>query len=210
MKPPRFDGRGSVLTFLAKFDNCASHNKWIDEEKLHYLANSLEDPAAHILWDMQGCGSSSYKDLRLKLRRIYGSDDHAEVYRSQFKIRHRKKGESLTNLAQEIRKLKVLAYPGSPNDTTEMVVRDAFLEALDDPELVVHIQAQKPSSLDSAVRVAQHKEAVLHSVGSKHSHPVRTVVRESKRSEADEEAKEALANVESFARPDAESSDYAR
>ena len=79
IKPPRFDGRGSVLMFLAKFDNCASHNKWIDEEKLHYLANSLEDPAAQILWDMHGCGSSSYKDLRRKLRRIYGSDDQAEV-----------------------------------------------------------------------------------------------------------------------------------
>ena len=51
-----FDGRGSVLTFLAKFDNCAAHNKWSDEEKWHYLANSLADPAA-ILWDMQGCRS---------------------------------------------------------------------------------------------------------------------------------------------------------
>ena len=75
MKPPNFDGRGSVLTFLAKFDNCAAHNKWIDEEKLHYLANSLEDRAAQVLWDMQGCGS--YKDLRQTLRRIYGSDDQA-------------------------------------------------------------------------------------------------------------------------------------
>ena len=88
----------------------------------------------------------------------------------------------------------VLAYPEPPNKTTEMVARDAFLEALDDPEQVVHIQAQIPSSLDSAVRVAQHMEAVLHSVGSKHSRLVRAVVRESERSEADEGAKEALAN----------------
>ena len=175
-----------MLTFLAKFDNCASHNKWTDEEKLHYLANLLENPAAQILWVMQGCGSS--------LRRIYGSDDQAEVYRSQLKIRHRKKGESLTDLAQEIRKLMVLTYPGPPYKTTEMVARDAFLEALDDPELDVHIQAQNPSSLYSAVRVAQHMEAVLHSVGSQHSRPVRTLVREPEISEADEGAKEALAN----------------
>ena len=59
----------------------------------------------------------------------------------------------------------VLAYPGPPNKTTEMVARDAFLEALDDAELVIHIQVQKPTSLDSAVRVAQHIEAVLHSAG---------------------------------------------
>ena len=62
MKPLNIDGHGSVLTFLAKFGNCAAHNKWIDEEKLHYLANSLEDPVAQVLWDMQDCGS--YKVLR--------------------------------------------------------------------------------------------------------------------------------------------------
>ena len=61
MKPPNFDGRGSVLTFLAKFDNCTAHNKWIDEQKSHYLANSLEDPAAQVPLEMQGCGS--YKNL---------------------------------------------------------------------------------------------------------------------------------------------------
>ena len=74
---------------------------------------------------MQGCGS--YKDLRRTLRRIYGSDDQAEVYRSQLKIWHRKKGEMFTDVAQEIRKLMVLAYPGPSNKITEMVARDAFL-----------------------------------------------------------------------------------
>ena len=75
---------------------------------------------------------------------IYCSDDQAEVYRFQFKMRHRKKGKTLTDLAQEIRKLMVRTYPGPPNKTTQIVARDAFLEALDDAELVIHIQAQKP------------------------------------------------------------------
>ena len=62
MKPSSFDDRGSVLMFLVKFDNRSSHNKWADEEKLHYLINSLEDPAAQILLDMEGYDSSTYKD----------------------------------------------------------------------------------------------------------------------------------------------------
>ena len=68
MKQPNFDGRG-----FAKFDNCAAHNKWNNEEKLHDLTKSLEDPAAQVLLDMQGYGS--YKDVRRTLRRIYGGDD---------------------------------------------------------------------------------------------------------------------------------------
>ena len=43
---------------------------------------------------------------------------------------------------------------------------DAFLVALDDAELVIHIQAQKATSLDSSVLVAQHMESVLHSAGA--------------------------------------------
>ena len=88
----------------------------------------------------------------------------------------------------------VLAYPGQPNKTTEMVARDAFLEALGDAELVIHIQAQKPTSLDSAVRVAQHIEAVLHSAGGRSGRPVRTVVREPEPVKADGGTKEALTN----------------
>ena len=45
MKTPSFDG-SSVRTFLAKFENCALHNRWAESKQLHYLANCLEDPAA--------------------------------------------------------------------------------------------------------------------------------------------------------------------
>ena len=53
MRPPSLDGRGSVWIFLAKFDNCALHNRWTESEQLHYLTNCLEDPAAQILWDLR-------------------------------------------------------------------------------------------------------------------------------------------------------------
>ena len=111
MKPPSFDGRGSVRTFLAKFENCALHNRWAEGEQLHYFTNCLEDPTAQILWDLRSGGSCTFHDLRRTLEVVYGSVGQAEVYRSQLKIRRRRKGESLTDLAQDIRKLMVLAYP---------------------------------------------------------------------------------------------------
>ena len=63
------------------------------------------------------------------------------MYGSQLKTLQRKKGKWLTDVAQKIQKLMVLAYPGPPNKTTGMVARDAFLEALDDLEPIVYIQA---------------------------------------------------------------------
>ena len=94
MKPPSFSGKGSVQTFLAKFDNCARYNRWMDREKLHYLTNALEDPAAQVLWDLQSDGAISYRELRATLVRVYESERQAEVYRAQLKLVRRKKGNN--------------------------------------------------------------------------------------------------------------------
>ena len=95
------------------------------------------------------------------LEAVYGSVGQAEVYRSQFKIRRRKKGESLTDLTQDVRKLMVLAYPGPQDRTTEILVRDSFLEPLENLELVVQVQAQNLHDFASALRIAQLTEAVF-------------------------------------------------
>ena len=89
MKPRSFSGKGSVRTFLAKFDNCA---RWLDREKLHYLTNALEDPVAQVLWDLQSDRAMSYRELRATLVRVYGSEGQAEVYKAQLKLMRRKKG----------------------------------------------------------------------------------------------------------------------
>ena len=83
MKSPSFDGRGSVRTFLAKFDNCELHNRRTENEQLHYLINCLEDPAAQVLWDLRSGNGFTFSDLRLTLETVYGSVGQAEVYRSE-------------------------------------------------------------------------------------------------------------------------------
>ena len=83
------------------------------------------------------------------------------MYRSQRKIRHRRKGESLTDLAQDVRKLMVLAYPGPQDRATEILARDSFLEELEEPELIDQIQAQNPPNMDSDLRVARPMKAIF-------------------------------------------------
>lgn len=53
IKPPSFDGRGSVRTFLAKFNNLALHNRFTENEQLYYLTNCFENSAVQVLWDLQ-------------------------------------------------------------------------------------------------------------------------------------------------------------
>ena len=42
----------------------------------------------------------------------------------------------------KVRRLIVMKFPGPMDRTTEIVARDVFLEALDDPELTFQIHAE--------------------------------------------------------------------
>ena len=67
----------------------------------------------------------------------------------------------------------VLAFPGATDRTTDIVARDVFIEALDDPDLAIQVQAQRPINLDSALQVAQNMKGVMRMVTSKLNKPVR-------------------------------------
>ena len=73
-----------------------------------------------------------------------------------------------------------LAYPGDQsNAMSQVVARDSFLSALNDPELEENVRKHEPNDLDEACRIAQRLE-VIHltvraaSVGQR-GHQVRQV-----------------------------------
>ena len=78
-------------------------------------------------------------------------------------------------MAHDVGKLIVLAYPGPQDRTTEVLGLDFFLEALEDPDLIVKVQAQNPPNLDSALRVVQRMAAVFQMVHTRASKLVRIV-----------------------------------
>ena len=111
MKPEKFDGTSCFETFLAlaQFNNCAQFNHWDSTEKLMYLRWSLNGVAAQMLW---GTEEMSYKQLVARLRSRFGSLDMEEKYQAELQCRSRKPNESLRELAQDVRRLMMLAYPG--------------------------------------------------------------------------------------------------
>jgi len=91
------------------FENCATYNKWKQEGKAAHLRWSLTGPAAQLLWDASG---ENYEDLVEKLRARFGGKGMEERFQTELRCRRRGKGESLRELAQDIRRLMALAYPG--------------------------------------------------------------------------------------------------
>ena len=162
MKPPKFDGKTHLDEFIVAFENCAQFNHWSKYDKAAYLRNSLSGSASQLL---RGSASDSYSELVGKLERRYGTEGQQERFRAEIRCRRRKKGESVAELAEDIRCLMALAYPGDQAvDVYAAIARDSFLTALDDPELEEHVRYQEPEDLDEACRIALRYEVIHNAV----------------------------------------------
>lgn len=109
LKPDKYNGESSLETFLCGFENCAQYNRWDEEDKVAMLRWALCGNAAQLLW---GTEKDSYGQLIEKLKNRFGASGLEVRYRTELRCRRRQLGESLRELAQDIRRLMVLAYPG--------------------------------------------------------------------------------------------------
>jgi len=161
MKPEKFSGSTCFETFLVQFDNCVKFNRWSQKDKLQYLRWSLTGTAAQMLWGAEGM---SFQQLVARLRSRFGSLDMEEKYQTELQCRRRKTDESLRELAQDIRRLMMLAYPGDRSDMAERLAKEHFVCALDDPELEFKVREKEPQTLDAALKVAQRLEVFRKAV----------------------------------------------
>ena len=159
MKPSKFDGIGSLQSFLCQFQVCAQHNRWNAQDKLDYLKHSLEKGATQALWDFGSSKDMTYEGLVAILEQRFGTNDQAETFRTQLQCLKRKRGEPLSELMQQVRKLMVLAYPVASSDITEILAKDFFINALSDRDLILKIKEKEPKSLDEAYRMTIRFEA---------------------------------------------------
>ena len=175
LKPDKFDGTKCLETFLIQFQNCASFNNWSRSECLAHLKWSLSGGAADLLWDADDI---TYSELVERLRSRYGGKGFEERFQTELKCRKRKKNESLRELAHDIKRLMMLAYPGDRSRMGEHMSCDYFVAALDDPDLELKICEREPETLDAALKIAQRLELVRDSVSQRshfHSRNMRQV-----------------------------------
>lgn len=164
MKPSRFDGSGSLESFLKQFEVCANHNQWSENERTDFLQCALDKSAAQLLWDFGSRVDITYEELTERLRQRYGLESQAETFRTQLRCRRQKDRESLADLLHDVRRLVTLAYPAPASETTELIARDAFLDAMADSELSLKVREREPKSLDETFRTAVRLETYKRSL----------------------------------------------
>ena len=168
MKPDKFNGTGSVETFLAQFDICAHYNAWTDKDKAAHLKCCLTGVAGQLIWDCGQPDALSYDELRQKLRRRFGSQDQQEKFQAELRARRRRRGETLAELYQDVRRLMTMAYPGEgASSLCEQIAKDYFIAALGDRDLELKVREREPRDLESAFKHAVRLEAYDKAVDDK-------------------------------------------
>ena len=158
-KPAVYDGESNWQDYLVHFEMISQLNNWDDVTKAMELATSLRGVAQGVLSDMRPETRCSYRHLVSALANRFQPENQSELYRAQLKNRIRQKGESLTELAQDIKRLTRLAYPAAPLEVRDRLARDCFIDSLNDSEIEWSIFQSKPTSAEDAVRSALEYEA---------------------------------------------------
>lgn len=122
------------------------------------MASSLSGNALSVLSELPPAERRNYSLTVEILRNRYGSENRAEVFRSQLQTRVENKNETMTELAQSVRKLTRKAYPGAPPYLIDTLALDHFIDAIPDADMKLRLREARPRDLNGAESLAVRLE----------------------------------------------------
>ncbi|MPC32210.1 hypothetical protein E2C01_025515 [Portunus trituberculatus] len=131
-RPQEFDRTVSWEAYKTQFELLASAHQWSRVE----MAMQLR---------------SSYSKVTAALERRYGYQHQTEVFRTRFQARVRGPGEALIRLVQDLEMLVCRAYPEASEEMITILLRDQFVDAIDNQQLRIYVQQARPKDLQNAL-----------------------------------------------------------
>ena len=98
------------------------------------------------------------KELWSRLESRFGESLKIRQYERLLATRVRRHDESLTDLADDIRKMSLIVFHGINYHAQERLMISLLTHALSDVDIEYDISQQQPASLDQALLIAQNRE----------------------------------------------------
>ena len=165
--PQPYDGTVSWTAYRAQFQAVADQHRWNNQERATQLIACLRGPALEVLGHLSQGVSADFGMLSEALHQRFGSPHQEELFLAQFRDRIRQQKETLSEVAYDVKRLGTLAYPGAPAEFLDRLIRDQFVEALNDPDMQIPVMQTNPATLHDALTCAQRIEALKKSYGRK-------------------------------------------
>ena len=163
---PKFDGSGDLTVFKLLFAECVELNGWEDEKIITlWLKQCLIGAAKECILYEQVSDSRTVFE---KLENRYGN--HLLVQKYTVLLDSRKKGqhESISDLANDIRKMVEVVYHDCDKFTREKITISNFIRSLPSVHIKYELNRECPKTLEEAVQ-----RAAIHDVWYGHDSPFR-------------------------------------
>ncbi|KAK7479040.1 hypothetical protein BaRGS_00029710 [Batillaria attramentaria] len=160
-KPALYDGKTSWREYQVQFEMLAAACSWSYRQMAVELATSLREQAVGVLATLQPNQRYDYRTLVAALEARFEPRHQTEMHRAGLRTRVRKRQESLTALAQDLKKLTRKAFPAATEEVCEQLTLNAFMDALNDSEMEWNVYQGKPETVEQAVTLAMEYESFL-------------------------------------------------
>ncbi|CAC5426694.1 unnamed protein product [Mytilus coruscus] len=158
-KPPTFDGNTGWQDYLVQFEMVAAVNNWDDHTKAYELTTNLRGIAQGIVTEIEPFKRFDYTYLVSALTSPFEPVNQENMYKVQMNSYYIKSGQTLPEMAQDIRRISRLAYPTAPVDTRNQLGKDCFVRALNDSKIQLFIFQREPKTIDDCIRFGVEYEA---------------------------------------------------
>lgn len=163
LKPQTYDGSDELDEYLAQFNIISELNRWDYHTKSLFLASSIVGPARSLLCELDSEKRRDFDSIVSALQNRYVSVHKAEIFRSRLQSRVLGRNETITELAQSVKKLTRKAYPSASWEVVDLLALDYFVDALPDTDIRLRLREVGPKTISEAERIAvrlnAHKEA---------------------------------------------------
>ena len=158
--PDTFSGtRSELRDWLVHFDMIARLNGWNEAEKGTHLAISLRGAAQQVLRDLPLEERENYVCVVRALKRRYDPEQRESLKRMEFRNRHKKKDETVSEYGFVLIRMVTSAYPNLSQQAREDLAVEQFITGLPTKEIQQHVQFSRPKSMEQATSLATEFES---------------------------------------------------
>ena len=161
VSPDAFSGVTSWTDWIEHFEAVAVLNDWDDVAKLRWLPVQLSGKAQMAWKRLSPEVKADYEAAREALEKRFEPESKHSLYFAEFQSRGRKKEETWSDFADELRVLADKALPEMEDKAKELLTVERFLGELTNPQVAFTVRQRQPKTLDDAVARTLETESYL-------------------------------------------------
>lgn len=180
--PPTFTGEKDSLewsAFLELFEDNLALNGWDQlpsSQKTRLLQSSMRMQAANVFHSLSDAQKKDYDLAKSALTRIFVNPAKVSLYQNEFEERMQRKGESLQDLAMNLKKIVKKAYPEIREPRAyDALANRRFVEAIFNENLRNSVRIWRRDTLEGTLVEAIRLEGALQKERTSSGSKQRTV-----------------------------------